>query len=104
MAGLDPVASAHAKSFNSLGMPLHAMTTPDPSANDSKQPHRPPGALDVVLSVLSSFFGVQNSRNQQRDFQQGQPIHFIIVGVGLTLLLILGIWLAVKFALRAAAG
>ncbi|HRD65838.1 MAG TPA: DUF2970 domain-containing protein [Candidatus Competibacter sp.] len=79
------------------------MTTPDtPPKADPKDLHRQPGALDIVLSVLSSFFGVQSSRNQERDFQHGRPIHFIIVGLGLTVLFVLGIWLAVKFALRAA--
>lgn len=79
------------------------MTTPDTSPKpDPKAPDKQPGALDIVLSVLSSFFGVQSARNQERDFRHGRPIHFIIVGLGLTVLLILGIWLAVKFALRAA--
>ncbi len=79
------------------------MTAPEPDPKaDPKAPSKQPGALDIVLSVLSSFFGVQSSRNQERDFRHGRPIHFIIVGLGLTVLLILGIWLAVKLALRAA--
>jgi hypothetical protein len=79
------------------------MTAPDISPkSDPKDSPKQPGALDIVFSVLSSFFGVQSSRNQERDFRHGRPIHFIIVGVGLTVLLILGIWLAVKLALRAA--
>jgi hypothetical protein len=79
------------------------MTTPDmPSKPDPKDSPRQPGPLDIVLSVLASFFGVQSARNQERDFRHGRAVHFIIVGVGLTVLLILGIWLAVKLALRAA--
>ncbi len=82
---------------------LHEMTTPDPSPKtDPKDSHSPPGTLDIILSVLSSFFGVQSARNQERDFRHGRAVHFIIVGLSLTLLLILGIWLAVKFALQAA--
>ena len=81
------------------------MPTPDPSPQiDPKISHKPPGALDVILSVLASFFGVQSARNRERDFQHGRPAHFLIVGVGLTVLLILGIWLAVKLALRADTG
>lgn len=81
------------------------MPTPDPSPPiDPKSSRKQPGALDVILSVLASFFGVQSARNRERDFQHGRPAHFIIVAVGLTVLLILGIWLAVKLALRAAAG
>ena len=80
------------------------MTDSDPnSKTDTKvSPSRRPGAFDIIFSVLSSFFGVQSSRNQERDFQHGQPIHFIIVGLGLTLLFILVIWLVVTVALRAA--
>lgn len=80
------------------------MTDPNtpPTKPDPEDSRRQPGALDIVLSVLSSFFGVQSARNQERDFRHGRAVHFIIVGLGLTLLLILGIWLAVKFALRAA--
>ena len=79
------------------------MTTPDPSPNpDPKDSRQSPGPLDIVLSVLSSFFGVQSARNRERDFRHGRAMHFIIVGVGLTVLLILGIWLAVKLVLRAA--
>ena len=74
-------------------------STPRPDPKDSD---RPPGALDVVFSVLASFFGVQSARNQERDFRHGRAAHFIIVAIGLTLLLIFGIWLAVKLALRAA--
>ena len=77
----------------------HPPDTPPPDPKDS---HRQPGALDVVFSVLASFFGVQSARNQERDFRHGRAAHFIIVGLGLTLLLIFGIWLAVKLALRAA--
>lgn len=35
-------------------------------------------------SVLASFFGVQSTRNWQRDFSRGNPWAFIIVGVVMT--------------------
>lgn len=79
------------------------MTIPDPSSpSNHPEVPRQPGALAIVLSVLASFFGVQSGRNRERDFQHGNPIHFIAVGIGLTVVLILGIWLAVRVALRAA--
>lgn len=82
---------------------LISMTAPDPSEKtDPQAARRPPGPLDVILSVLSSFLGVQSARNRERDFEHGQPAHFIIVGIGLTILFILAIWLVVKLALRAA--
>lgn len=34
----------------------------------------------VSLSILASFFGVQNSRNQARDFKHGKLSQFVIVG------------------------
>lgn len=79
------------------------MTTPEtPSKPAPRDSNKQPGPLDIVISVLSSFFGVQSTRNQERDFRHGRASHFIVVGLGLTVLLILGIWLAVKLALRAA--
>lgn len=35
-------------------------------------------------SVLASFFGVQSSRNWQRDFTRGNPWAFILVGLVMT--------------------
>ena len=61
-----------------------------------------PGPLSIILSVLSAFFGVQSEKNRERDFQHGRPIHYILVGLIMTLLLILGVLIAVKLALRSA--
>ena len=65
-------------------------------------PSRPPkvGWLQTVASVLSSFFGVQSSRNRARDFQGGSPLRFIVVGLALTLGFILAVWLAVRVVLH----
>jgi len=79
------------------------MIAPDPAKKaDPATPHRAPGPLDIILSVLSSFLGVQSARNRERDFEHGRPAHFIIVGIGLTIVFIFAIWLVVKLALRAA--
>ncbi|MFP6837143.1 MAG: DUF2970 domain-containing protein [Pseudomonadales bacterium] len=42
------------------------------------------GIWKVVKSVLAAGFGVQSSRNRSRDFAKGKPIHFIAVGIVLT--------------------
>jgi hypothetical protein len=55
--------------------------------------------LQTVGSVLSSFFGVQSGRHRQRDFQHGSAPKFIAVGLVLTALLILTLWLVVKLVL-----
>jgi len=61
-----------------------------------------PSILDVVKSVLLSFFGVQSDKNRKRDFQQGSPAQFIIVGLVLTVLFIVGMIALVKFILALA--
>jgi hypothetical protein len=58
-----------------------------------------PSFIDVVKSVLASFFGVQSDENRKRDFQQGSPAQFIIVGLVLTVLLIVGMIMIVKLIL-----
>ena len=74
-----------------------------PDSNHSNAPSaRSPGPLSIILSVLAAFFGVQSEKNRARDFQHGRPIHYILVGLIMTLLLILGVLIAVKLALRSA--
>jgi len=62
-----------------------------------------PSLLDVVKSVLASFFGVQSDKNRERDFQHGSPAQFIIVGLVLTVLFIVGMIFIVKLILASAA-
>lgn len=69
---------------------------------EPQPPDRAPRFVDIVLSVLAGFFGVQSERNRARDFQHGRPIHYILVGLALTLLFILAVLLAVKWVLRSA--
>jgi hypothetical protein len=54
-----------------------------------------PTLWQVIGSVLASFFGVQSSKNRERDFKHGKAAHFIVVGllataafVGLVILLV----------------
>jgi len=61
-----------------------------------------PSFIDVIKSVLASFFGVQSDKNRRRDFQQGNPAQFIIVGLVLTVLFIVGMILIVKLILASA--
>ncbi len=63
---------------------------------------RKPSIFDVIKSVLASFFGVQSDKNRKRDFQQGSPAQFIIVGLLLTILFIVGMIFIVKIILAAA--
>lgn len=63
---------------------------------------RKPTLVDVLKSVLASFFGVQSDENRKRDFQHGNPAQFIIVGLVLTVLFIVGMILIVKLILASA--
>ncbi|WP_082140318.1 DUF2970 domain-containing protein [Halomonas sp. PR-M31] len=55
---------------------------------------------DVVKSVLAAFFGVQQDQRRRKDFEQGKPGAFIIVGILLALVMV-----AIVFAIaRMAAG
>jgi len=46
--------------------------------------HKAPTFLQMVGSVMASFYGVQNSKNRKRDFQHGKASHFIAVGILMT--------------------
>ena len=46
--------------------------------------------------MAAAFLGVQSSRNRERDFTRGRPIHFVIGGVIGTLLFLLSIYLFVR--------
>jgi hypothetical protein len=58
--------------------------------------------LHTVASVAASFFGVQSSKNRQRDFTHGKASHFIVIGLVATVVFIVAVILAVRFALRQA--
>jgi hypothetical protein len=73
------------------------MTVPQPPSDPQK-----PGFWATVASVAASFFGVQSARNRERDFSKGKPLHFIAIGLLMTLLFVLAVLAAVRFALRSA--
>ena len=58
-----------------------------------------PTTWQVFVSVLASFFGVQNEETRQRDFTYGKPSQFIIIGLIITVLFIAFVYIAVKVAL-----
>ena len=56
----------------------------------------------TIASVGAAFFGVQSSKNRERDFKHGKASHFIAIGLVATGVFILVVWLAVRFALKQA--
>lgn len=72
-----------------------------PMTEEPKKPEqKAPTLWQVVKSVNASFFGVQSSKNRERDFTHGKPLPFIVVGLVMTAAFILVVWLAVKLALK----
>jgi uncharacterized membrane protein YesL len=54
---------------------------------------------NVLSSVFRAWFGVQTEENRKRDFGSNNPAPFIIAGVIFTLVMIIGVIIAVNIAL-----
>ena len=65
-------------------------------------PQKPPTLWQVIASVSASFFGVQSSKNRERDFKHGKAAHFIVIGLLATGVFVVAVILAVRLALRQA--
>lgn len=65
----------------------------DPKSNPSSHGEDPNKApiltwSQILRSSLAAGLGVQSSRNRERDFADGSPRRFIVMGVVLTMLFI----------------
>jgi hypothetical protein len=69
--------------------------------NDDPQ-NRPPSFWQMLHSVLAAAFGVQSGKNRARDFTHGKPSHFIVLGVGFTLVFVLLLYALVRLVLHLA--
>jgi hypothetical protein len=58
-----------------------------------------PSLISVVKSILAAGIGVQSDKNRTRDFEQGNPLSFIIGGIVFTLVFIATIATIVGFVL-----
>ncbi len=65
-----------------------------------KPDEKPPTLGQTIASVGASFFGVQSSKNRERDFKRGNPMLFIGIAIGATMVFVLIVIIAVKMALR----
>ena len=61
--------------------------------NDCRKDDPEPGLtlIQLISSALAAAFGVQSSKNRERDFSRGKPIQFVVIGVVLTALFVLAI-------------
>ena len=58
---------------------------------ENEKQEKPPTAIEVGLSVIAAAFGVQSSKNRERDFSRGNPLVFIMAGLIFTVLFVLTI-------------
>jgi hypothetical protein len=74
------------------------------SDESPRKPESPPPEkltlLQTVGSVLASFFGVQSSRNRQRDFKKGNPALFIGIAIVATGIFVMTLLLIVRAMLK----
>ena len=81
------------------------MSTEQPTPDQqSEQPETPPSEEKLTLpqmlaSVLAAAFGVQSSKNRERDFSRGRPLHFIILGILFTVVFVLAVIAVVRLVL-----
>jgi len=76
------------------------MTDEPKAPAGSQDAEKPPTLMQTVGSVGAAFFGVQSSKNRERDFKHGRAWMFIAVGAVMTTLFVLGLVLVVKLMLR----
>ncbi|MCG3169126.1 MAG: hypothetical protein CALGDGBN_00639 [Pseudomonadales bacterium] len=69
--------------------------------HDGERPRRPT-VWQVLASVLAAGFGVQASRNRERDFRHGRASVFIVAGLLATLAFIGVLYVVVRLVLGAA--
>ena len=72
------------------------------SSVDKEESAESVSIMQVIGSILASFYGVQSSKNRKRDFQSGKARTFIAVGVLMTALWYLAIYLVVTLVLHVA--
>ena len=67
--------------------------------NDSNSEKKKLNPLQLVGSVLAAGFGVQSSKNRERDFKNGRLGVFIAAGIVFTALFMGSIYLVVTLVL-----
>ena len=58
--------------------------------------------LQIIGSTIAAAVGVQSSRNRQRDFSAGRPVHFIVAGIVFTVLFVVTMVFVVRSVLSVA--
>lgn len=66
---------------------------------NSNQAQKKPNIVQVFGSVAAAAFGVQSSKNKERDFKKGKLGTFVAAGIIFTALFVLGLYLVVSTVL-----
>ena len=72
------------------------------SMNDQAPPQKRLGFWQSLASVLAAGFGVQSSRNRERDFKRGSLRTFVILGLIGTVAFVLTVYTVVHLVLKSA--
>jgi hypothetical protein len=59
------------------------------TVQDKADKKKSPSIIKVVFSVIAAAFGVQSSKNSERDFTTGNLLVFIAVGLIFTILFVI---------------
>ncbi len=70
------------------------------NVTDGLSPTEKPTMLQLMASVFAAAFGVQNSKNRERDFSQNSFTPYIIAGVVFTILFVAAVYLVVSLVLQ----
>ena len=71
--------------------------------NDNSS-NQKPGVGSIILSTLAAAFGVQSSKNRERDFGKGNFKVYVVSGIIFTVLFILAVATLARFAIHQAGG
>ncbi len=66
---------------------------------DQNKPNPKPNFFQIVLSVIAAAFGVQSSKNRERDFKGGNIYVYIAAGVIFTAVFVVAVILIVRLVL-----
>jgi len=95
---IEPTSESSEKSSEPSGcVKLSSQTASDTLASGDD---KAPTLLQVMMSVLAAFGGVQNKENKERDFKHGNFKVFVIVAASFTFLFLLGIFAVVQLVLK----
>jgi len=61
-----------------------------------------PTLFQVIASIVAAAFGVQSSKNRERDFTAGSGRAYIIGGIVFTVLFVLAVITVVNLAIKSA--